>query len=393
MQPKPHLAYVCGNPAYAADSPSGYGTRMRELCRAFEEIGIRTSIHLPGRGGELVARANSRRHALLKRMTPKVAWEALKDVDRLLSDFRFDRRLAASLAGAPPDIIYECLELQGSVTKHLRAHGSGKFVLEIHGPLEEDARLTAGSRPLRNLLSRRVRDTLGMADHVVTVSSVVREWLVDQGVEDRRIVVFPNGVDLKEFDPERFRGGRSEGDETVVGFVGSDLAWHRLDSLLEAFTGLPPESKSRLRIVGSAAENGALRDMVRKTDSESRVSFVGSLPYGKIPEVIAGFDICVMPGSNRYGSPIKLFEYGAMGKAVIAPDSPPIREVFTDGVEAILVPSGDVGRIRNAMMRLIRDPVLRREMGAAIRRKVRSRYGWEHVARAIAGRILPGEST
>ena len=381
-----HLAYICGNPTYTVDSPSGYATRMRELCRGFESLGFETSIHLPAGAAERIARAASGKRALLKRIVPRRLWETLKDVYRLRVDCRFDRELPSRLS-RPPDVIYECLEFPGSVTRHLRRSCRGTYVLEIHGPLEEDAELTAGPQPLRSVFARRVRAALEKADLFVVVSGVVRDWLTEESVPRDRVVVVPNGADLVLFDPERFVK-QPRRDVTVIGFVGSDLAWHRLDALIRAFALLPAEPPVRLQIVGMASENAVLRRLAAESGAGDRIFFLGPIAPARIPDAIAGFDICVMPGSNRYGSPIKIFEYGAMGKAIVAPDVAPVREVLTDGYEGILIPSGDIEAIRGALLRLVGNPELRRKLGQSFQARVRSRYGWTHVARSIADRIL-----
>jgi glycosyltransferase involved in cell wall biosynthesis len=358
---------------------------MRELCKGFEEIGWSTAIALPGGAVERIARAGSPGRKRLKSVVPATLWEALRDLDRLRSDAQFDRDLDLQFGSAAPDVLYECLDYSGSATEITRRAFRGKYVVEIHAPLEEDTRLTAGARPLRALFSRRVRRALRQADHIVTVSGVVREWMMSEGISAEKIQVLPNGVDLRLFDPARFP--EKPRGEIVVGFVGSDLVWHRLDALIDAFGGLPNEPKSRLKIVGVAASNEKLRDRVRDLGVDGDIEFLGSVPYERIPEVVASFDIAVMPGSNRYGSPIKLFEYGAMAKAVIAPDVAPVREVFENDSDVFLVPSGDVGKIRQAMERLIGDSGLRERLGNAMRKKVAERYSWSAIATAIAERV------
>lgn len=380
------LVYICGNPTYSVDSPSGYSTRMRELCKGFEAVGYQTAIHLPGRAVQMVTRATSKHRSILKSFVPRGLWEVLRDFSRIRSDERFDQELPKRI-GDCPDIIYECLDYSGSVAYHLREACPAKYILEIHGPLEEDARLTAGARPLQFLFSKRVRRALPHADYIVVISTMVRDWLLTEGVAADRIIVLPNGANLEEFDPARFPSRPTSPSKLVIGFVGSDLVWHRLDALIEAFSLVPANIPAHLQIVGIASANENLRRMVSERRIESRVSFLGSVAHDQIPAAIAAFDICVMPGSNRYGSPIKIFEYGAMGKAIIAPDEVPVREVMVDGEDGLLIPSGDVQKIKDAIVRLATDHELRERMARTFQEKVRSQYGWVHIAKAISDRI------
>ena len=96
-------------------------------------------------------------------------------------------------------------------------------------------------------------------------------------------------------------------------------------------------------------------------------------------------DIAVMPSSNWYGSPIKIFEYGAMGRAVIGPDVPPVREVMSDGEEGMIVPAGSVEALRGAMHRLAVNPALRERLGGRFRRRVLRDYTWDSVAERLIG--------
>jgi glycosyltransferase involved in cell wall biosynthesis len=380
-----HLAYVCGNPTYSIDSPSGYGTRMREICRGFERIGWTTSIHLPAGAERRIAAASTPRRKIFKSVVPRFAWETMRDVARLNSDLRFARALPTEF-GSKPDVIYECLEFPGSISGRLKKFSRARHILEVHCPLEEEARIFMGQRPLQFLFSHRAREAIRSADGAIVISSVVKDWMISEGAKEERILVLPNGADLEKFDPKKFSSARASAP--VIGYIGSDLSWHRLDALIDAFAALPREFNAQLEIVGIASENRNLKNRVATHNLEDRIVFVGSLPHEKIPERISSFDICVMAGSNRYGSPIKIFEYGAMGKAIVAPDEIPVREVMSDGVDGLLIPSGDVTSIRDALLRLLSDASLRHRLALSFQKKVRTQYGWNHIAERIATFVM-----
>jgi glycosyltransferase involved in cell wall biosynthesis len=91
-------------------------------------------------------------------------------------------------------------------------------------------------------------------------------------------------------------------------------------------------------------------------------------------------DITVMARSNWYGSPVKIFEYGAMGKAIIAPDTVPVRDVMIDGEDGLLV-EPVVSLISSALSRLISDKEERSRFGRNFQRKVLEKYTWMRNAR------------
>ena len=383
---KPHLAYISGNPIFTVDSPSGYSTRIRELCLGFEASGIRTSVHVPGLLQTLVEKTQTRGRMKAKSLIPTPLWQAMKDAYRWHLDNTYAKRLLTDFPDGLPDVVYECLEYSGSVTERLRKTHPALFVLEIHGPLQEDAKLTSGRRPLQFLLNLRLRRAIRQADFIVVVSTVIQEWLLEKYafLKAEKIIVLPNGANLDTFRPSA-RPAPSK--HLVVGFVGSDLAWHRLDALIEAFASLPKDMRIRLHIVGLANENILLKAIVKKNRLEDKVVFLGPVAFDQVPKTIDTFDIAVMPGSNRYGSPIKLFEYAAMGKAVIAPNEPPVKEIFEHKKDLLLVPSGDVAALKAAIQTLASDHELRSRLAESMQKKVREQYGWNRIAEKIAQRI------
>ena len=88
-----------------------------------------------------------------------------------------------------------------------------------------------------------------------------------------------------------------------------------------------------------------------------RVHIAGLVAHDAIPELVAGFDIALQPRVVAYASPLKLFEYMAAGKAIVAPDQPNIREVLVDGVTALLFDPAAPDTMWTAIRRLAADPL------------------------------------
>jgi glycosyltransferase involved in cell wall biosynthesis len=114
------------------------------------------------------------------------------------------------------------------------------------------------------------------------------------------------------------------------------------------------------------------------------------VPQAETPELLAACDLCVSPhvpnedGSPFFGSPTKLFEYLASGRAVIASDLGQIGEVLEHDRNAWLVPPGDAVALADALVRLADDPALRRRLGDAGRDDACRRFSWTaHVERIL----------
>jgi glycosyltransferase involved in cell wall biosynthesis len=140
-----------------------------------------------------------------------------------------------------------------------------------------------------------------------------------------------------------------------------------------------------LVVVGDGPAVPALRQQAAALGVADRVQIVGLVAHEAIPGLVAGFDIALQPRVVAYASPLKLFEYMAAGKAIVAPDQPNIREVLVDGETALLFDPAASDTMWTAIRRLVADPLLRRGLGAAASAEIARRgYTW----RANAQRVV-----
>jgi glycosyltransferase involved in cell wall biosynthesis len=230
------------------------------------------------------------------------------------------------------------------------------------------------------------------ADRVVTVSTFLRNQALARGAHPDRVCTIPNGIDPRRFTVQG--GGASirrqygfEG-KTVVGFVGWFDEWDRLDVLIEAVkqvSALHPDV--RLMLVG----DGPVMDRIQKQASSPAangcVILTGPVDRALVPAYMEAMDICVLPNSNPYGSPMVLIEFMAMGRAVIAPDLLPIRDVIQDGVNGCIVQRASVAALREEISRLVADPDLRDRLGQAARRDVLTHRTWSTAARRVTALV------
>jgi glycosyltransferase involved in cell wall biosynthesis len=208
-------------------------------------------------------------------------------------------------------------------------------------------------------------------------------------VPRERIRVTPNAVEADRFDPTRTTGEALRQElgweqSVVLGFVGSFARWHRVDFLLEVFARLAPGYPGlRLLLVGDGAQREAIEQMAVDLGVRDRVVFTGRVPHSGIPDHIAAMDVGIMPASNPFGSPMKIFEYMAMGRAAVGPRYIPLEEAIDHGESGLLFPPDDAAALESCLRSLIEDEALRRRLGEAGRRRVLSRHLWEHNAQAV----------
>ena len=330
----------------------------------------------------------------MRKFFPRWIWELLKDFRRWAQDKAFEHRLFDLLQNQSIDLVYERLDYTGSVAlkwcqKHRVPH-----VLEVHAPLSEEARFMGeGVRPLGKFFRRRVRHAILKSRGIVGVSGVIRDWAIAQGANPAGVEVVPNGVRASLFDQKKPK--ENDKMNLVIGFVGSNISWHGLPTLVRAFARflLATKNESRLKIVGKASENKSLRALVEEHKIQSNVDFIPAIPYEEVSVVLNSFDIAVMASSNSYGSPIKLFEYAAIGLPTIAPRVKPVEEVFEDGIDCIMITPGDEDELCEALVRLSKDSELRKTLGSRMYTKVMERYTWEAAAKRIQKFFKTGVSS
>lgn len=245
-----------------------------------------------------------------------------------------------------------------------------------------------------DLLERYERLNLDAAARIFVVSDVERRNLEARGVTAEKIVVNPNGVDVERFRPgvggveARGKLGLKD-DEVVAGFVGTFGPWHGVEKFAEAIKSIPTEAPVRFLLVGSGSLHTEVEKQLEGEVQTGRVIFTGSVAHERVPALLDACDILVAPhvpladGSEFFGSPTKVFEYMAMGKAIVASRLGQIGEVLTDQETALLVEPGNVGELATAIVRLIEKKELRIQIGARAREVAEREFTWKHNAQRV----------
>ena len=286
-----------------------------------------------------------------------------------------------------PDLIYERYNLYFLAGTLVSRRQGTPLLLEVNAPLA-DERSRHGGLGLPWLAYRLEHFVWRAADRILTVTGVLKDMIAASGVPSARIEVIPNGIDPTRFASLRPRPAAP--DPVVLGFVGFVRDWHGLDTVI---TGMAADQAARLElmIVGDGPAVPALRAQAETLCIADRVRFAGLVAHEAIPAVVAGFDIALQPRVVAYASPLKLFEYMAAGKPIIAPDQPNIREVLVDGETALLFDAGDPAAMWLAVRRLLEDRDLRARLGAAAREVIVQRdYTWRGNAVRALARTLRG---
>jgi glycosyltransferase involved in cell wall biosynthesis len=287
-------------------------------------------------------------------------------VQRLLGDLHRTRGF---------DLVYERYSLFSTGGRMLAQRLGIPYVLEVNAPLVEEA---AELRPLEDVdLARDVeRYLFSTADHVVVVSSELCEYVL--GIApSARVTVVPNGVQLERFtscerDPAwRARVVGAGGEGFVAGFLGRVRPWHGVELLIDAVGGIGPASGISLCVVGAGPESRpALEARARDRDLGGRFRCLDPVSHGVASRVLQAMDALVAPYPQLercYFSPLKVFEYMASGRPIVASAIGQVEEILEHEHTALLVPPGDSRALGAALLRLHGNPALGARLGEAAR--------------------------
>jgi len=201
--------------------------------------------------------------------------------------------------------------------------------------------------------------------------------------------VVPNGINITTFsttesDITRIKNKYKLNQSLTIGFVGSILKWHGIDILLKGFKQVQSASKRALKllIVGDGEHLYYYKELALELGLEN-VIFTGNIPKKEIPNYIKCMDIAVMTNTNWYGSPIKIFEYGALSKAMLLINSQPMLDVITPNKDAIMMAKATTEECVIGLNTLIQNAKLRTALGNHFHEKVRLKYAWKHHAQTI----------
>jgi glycosyltransferase involved in cell wall biosynthesis len=284
------------------------------------------------------------------------------------------------------DLVY-CRNLIGA---WLATFMGMKVVFEAHELLEGRLAATLYRRLCRS--NRLVR--------IVSITDALRRDLELNDIVPRfgDTVVAPSAV-----NPDKVRGpteGISEmrrnrfGTATQVGYIGNLYAGRGVNMILGLAARLPGLT---FHIVGG--DEKALARL-RKQQLTPNVVLHGFVRHELIGDYYDLFDVLLLPHQEhvlgasgttdiaRWCSPMKLFEYMATGKVIVASDLPVLSEVLRDGRNALIVPGSDIDAWEDAVRRLSSDEELRLQLGKAARRECLTKYTWTSRADTVLAGLM-----
>lgn len=380
------IAYLCADGGIPVFGDKGGSVHVRAMVRAFARLGHDVTV-LCAESGD--GAPDFPVTAFGPHFPPETDRAAKERRLMAIAD-RIESHLLASHARRPFDMIYERYGLWSAAGIRAARRLGLPAVVEVNAPLvqEQAAFRNFALRPEAEAIEAEV---FASATALAVVSAELVGYVTARGADPARVHVIGNKVDTARFHPgippahlPSIPAGRF-----VVGFTGSLKAWHGTEVLLDAVARLAPAIPAHLLIVGDGPDRAALQARAAALGLADRMTLTGWVAHDALPALIARMDVAVAPypaSTSHYFSPLKLYEYLAMGRPVVASAIGQSAALLGPDGAGLLVPPGDPEALSQALSWIARDPRLARELGQRAAR-LGQRLDWTANARQVAALV------
>jgi 1,2-diacylglycerol 3-alpha-glucosyltransferase len=223
-------------------------------------------------------------------------------------------------------------------------------------------------------------------DHITAVSPELRQWMINNGVPERKVDTVPAGIEPEMFDgatPERYR--HLAGDHPVVMYTGVLNAFQRIDYLLRAFTVVAREEpRTRLLIVSplrSESHEAEYRKLATELGIAEKIVWIAPHSLEELPSYLALADVTVVPRPECPGHPVKLLNYMLACKPTVCFAG--AAKGVTHLHDAVVVPDHDWNALGDGIVTLLRDRALATRLGENARDTVLREFDWRQICPRI----------
>lgn len=373
-----NILYLCCDIGIPVFGRKGCSTHVRETCRTMAKMGHRVLVASPNPGPD-------------KPKDLPFEFVRLPQVSKKLpgSDFRYlsnnvvmYRALKRVVRDFKPDAIYERHALYSFVGLKIERQLKIPRILEVNTRLAMENLNRLHFPWLADWSEKRI---FRLARRIIVISEPLRFFMLDIGKKDRHVKVIPIGVDPELFNPNvdgapaRKEFGLQNG-VTVIGYLGAFNYYHRFDLMLPLVKRLT-ESGYHVKVLAVGGDPHKLEKFkrrARRMNIYDHFQFTGAVPYDNLPYYIAAMDFTVVPGHTPSATPTKIFEFGAMNKACIAPDYIPIRSLMEGGAEDLIFIPENLDSLYERVELLLTKPTRREELARALHDNILAHHTWDN---------------
>jgi len=371
-----HLVYA-KSPNEIFNRRAALGSAIRTIAQLLTDLDYQVILNGAPFSEVLEASSNSTPEQIkslwAQKCTPQIVVNGLRDLRQFKRHHEFQRKILRSGRG---DVVFEVYSYGSKVGLELAGKMKAPLVLLYDAPVSQEYEWLYGRSPVfKKLIDRREIESVTRADLVIVYSDLVQDYLVQNyGVPSQRIRIHQS-VDFTRLEVPEHQKRFDRGIQIL--YLGSFLKWHQIPSLLKSFESVRRKGMDcRLILAGDGMEASEVKSQMNRMDFRRDVEMTGYIDGNELIHLKKSSHIGVVPGSNWYGAPVKIFEYGAAGLAVIAPDTPTISYLQKSGLSLTLFDSQNKDGLANQLEHLLKNKDEILQKGRQLRNEVVERYSY-----------------
>lgn len=387
------ILFYSPHPTLYLEASTGYGSHMRGMIKGFQEEGHTVEILVMGKAPSsfVTNHYSFDLKSLAKLFIPKILWRTFKEIQQIRFDKHAANELQFTIDSFHPDIVYERSAWMSNGSVDVLTNFNIKHIIEINAPFEEEVKAFEKASSFIGVVGKKkLKSLLQSADLVLPVTSSLQTYLIEHyQLSASKCAVVPNAIEKNEIQINESRVVEinkkySLSEVTVLGFVGSIFPYHGVDRLIRGVSKLKHTDVAIL-IVGDGHLIPELKKLANDLGISSRVHFVGSVPKEDIYNYFSAMDILTLPNTEWYCSPVKLFEYGALGKTILAVNEIGVSDVMSIE-EGVLFENNDVA-FQEALLASLKDVEEHQKKALKFQQKILQKHTWRANAHKVIQQI------
>jgi glycosyltransferase involved in cell wall biosynthesis len=259
------------------------------------------------------------------------------------------------------------------------------YITELNGTIEEEMKIDKNPKILIKLATSIEKFCYKESSKIMVVTSSMKEYLINKyKLNSSKINVLENGVNTDIFKPEKLK------QKYDLIFVGNLALWQGLDYLIQAISRVKIKNENiKIAILGDGQEKGNLLKLIKESKLENNFLFLGSKSHEDIPKFLNRSNVCVAPfalsdRNKKTGiSAFKIYEYASCEKPIITTNLEGVSEFVNNNKCGIIVEPNNSKAFANAIIKLLDNPKLGKEMGRNGRKAILHGYSWRNVAERV----------
>lgn len=372
-------------------SPKGSSTHMAHIIQGLVQAGYAMEVLTPGTpdlppeeslyGAQVIRLPGGESENFLQRAV-QFGQEVLEYVQR----------------SQPYQIVHYRSLWDGLLLAENKAHFGYKTLFEVNGlpsiELKYHYPALAGSPLLEKIRAQEIA-ALALSDAIFCPSEITRLFLLSLGASPKKVSVIPNGVSPNDF-PLTPLPARSPERPPVLLYIGTLADWQGLEIVIHAMPAIlasqpPGQPPPRLRIVGRgrSRQRKTLAKQVQKMGLADHISIEEAVPHHQVAALLAEADICLAPltlndrNVTQGCCPLKILEYMAAGRPLVASNLPVVRELLREGVDGLLFAPDNPADLARHVGRLLADETLAGTLSASAAAHVRQSFTWHRAQKKL----------